>query len=78
MESEKNTRNIVIIILGMICLAILGICATLYFERNPEEPEELTPWIGLPLVLSLVYLYMDNFSFVVYIMSIGVTVLMFI
>lgn len=72
-----NKRTL-IVIFGLISLAILGIFITKLFERNPDEAEDLSPYVGIPIVFVLYYLYIQNFSFVVYMLSIGAIFILFV
>jgi hypothetical protein len=70
--------NAILIILGLISLAIIGVVIAKLFERNPDKAESLSSWVGIPLVLVFYYLYIQNFSFITYLFSIGALVLLFI
>lgn len=69
--------NIILILFGLILLGFLGVVMTYFYERNPEEPEVLSPWVGIPLVMLIYYIYVRNFSFITYLISIGAVVLLF-
>lgn len=69
--------NIILIIIGLILLAGLSVVITYFYERNPEEAEVLSPWVGIPLVMLIYYIYIRNFSFITYIISIAAVVLLF-
>lgn len=70
--------NMIMVFGGMILLAIFAICATVVYESNVDEVEPISPWVGIPLCMVFFYLYMDNFSFTVYMLSIGAIVMLFI
>lgn len=72
-----NTKTL-IVIFGLILLSICGIVITKLYERNPEEAEVLSPYVGIPIVLWLYYLYMKNFSYITYIVSIGAIFILFV
>ena len=69
--------NIILILFGLILLGFLGVIITYFYERNPEKAEVLSPWVGIPVVMSIYYIYIRNFSFITYIISIGAIVLLF-
>jgi hypothetical protein len=72
------TPQTIIVLVGLICLAILSVATTKAYEQNIDEVETLSPWIALPLVMAIIYLYIDNFSYVTYIISIGAVFLLFL
>lgn len=71
-------KQTLIVIIGLIALATFGVIIAKFFERNPEESEELSPYVAIPIVLTLYYLYIQNFSFVVYLLSIGAIFILFV
>jgi hypothetical protein len=73
---STNIR-IILILIGLILLALLGVVVTKKYERNPEEAEVLSPYVAIPIVLTIYYIYIVNFSFITYILSLGAIVLLF-
>lgn len=69
--------NIILILFGLILLGFLGVVMTYFYERNPEEAEVLSPTVGIPIVMLIYYIYVRNFSFITYLISIGAVVLLF-
>lgn len=73
---SPNIR-VVIILVGLILLALLGVLVTKKYERNPDEAEVLSSYVAIPIILTIYYIYIANFSFITYILSIGAIVLLF-
>jgi hypothetical protein len=71
-------KNTLIVFGGLIIIGFVGVLITKLFEKNPEEPAELSPFIGIPIVLIFYYFYITNFSFITYIISIGAVFLLFL
>lgn len=72
------TPKTILVLGGLIVFGIIGVISAKFYESNTDEVATLSPWIALPLVCAITYLYIDNFSFVTYIISIGAVVLLFL
>jgi hypothetical protein len=72
-----DSRSILVII-GLFILGALAVISAKAYESNIEQVTILSPWIGIPIVLIVFGLYVEHFSFVTYIISIGAVFLLFI
>lgn len=70
-------KNIIFILAGMIALATMVVATTAHYENNMDEVETLSPWVGIPLVILAFYVYIYNFGYLTYVISIGAVVLLF-
>lgn len=72
-----DSRSILVLI-GLFILAVLAVISAKAYEHNIEQVTTLSPWIGIPIVLVTFGLYIEHFSFITYIISIGVVFLLFL
>ena len=72
-----DSRSILVII-GLFILAILAVVSAKAYEHNIDQVTTLSPWLGIPLVLVAFGLYIEHFSFVTYVISLGAVFLLFL
>jgi len=78
MTSTTFTPKTIMVLGGLVILAIAVVLAAKAYESNIDEVDTLSSWVVIPMVFAFIYLYIDNFSYVTYIISIAAVFLLFL